>query len=175
MEEILAKIRDIISEDENKPAPIVGRPVGNGEAREAEKPAGDDDVLELTQALNEDGSVRHLAPIGGSAGREAIDAPRPELRVDPLPEPHSEPTLGPLMSDVSSYAAAASFAHLAAAPPRPAAAQAAPRLGDLTLEESVQQLLRPLLQAWLDKNLPDIVERLVKAEIDRVVERSGVG
>jgi cell pole-organizing protein PopZ len=32
----------------------------------------------------------------------------------------------------------------------------------------VQELLRPLLQTWLDENLPRIVERLVQAEIARI-------
>ena len=29
-------------------------------------------------------------------------------------------------------------------------------------------MLRPMLKAWLDENLPDIVERLVRAEIERL-------
>jgi uncharacterized protein len=41
--------------------------------------------------------------------------------------------------------------------------------GDAQLEELVRQTLRPLLQAWLDANLPPLVERLVQAEIARVV------
>ncbi len=37
-----------------------------------------------------------------------------------------------------------------------------------TLEDLVQDMLRPMLKAWLDQNLPGMVERLVKAEIERV-------
>jgi uncharacterized protein len=37
-----------------------------------------------------------------------------------------------------------------------------------TLEEVVTELLRPMLKSWLDDNLPSIVERLVRAEIERV-------
>jgi cell pole-organizing protein PopZ len=37
-----------------------------------------------------------------------------------------------------------------------------------TLEDLVQDMLRPMLKAWLDQNLPPMVERLVKAEIERV-------
>jgi cell pole-organizing protein PopZ len=37
-----------------------------------------------------------------------------------------------------------------------------------TLEELVKQMLRPMLKAWLDDNLPQLVERLVRAEIERV-------
>jgi cell pole-organizing protein PopZ len=37
-----------------------------------------------------------------------------------------------------------------------------------TLEDLVREMLRPLLKAWLDENLPGVVERLVRAEIERV-------
>ena len=37
-----------------------------------------------------------------------------------------------------------------------------------TLEDLVKEMLRPMLKAWLDDNLPGLVERLVKAEIERV-------
>jgi cell pole-organizing protein PopZ len=44
----------------------------------------------------------------------------------------------------------------------------------LTLEDLVREELRPLLKAWLDSNLPALVERIVRAEIQRVIERTGV-
>jgi uncharacterized protein len=34
--------------------------------------------------------------------------------------------------------------------------------------EMIQELLRPMLKAWLDENLPGVVEPLVRAEIERV-------
>ena len=37
-----------------------------------------------------------------------------------------------------------------------------------TLEDLVQEMLRPMLQHWLDNNLPTLVERLVRQEIERV-------
>jgi cell pole-organizing protein PopZ len=37
-----------------------------------------------------------------------------------------------------------------------------------TLEELVREMLKPMLKAWLDDNLPSLVERLVRAEIERV-------
>lgn len=37
-----------------------------------------------------------------------------------------------------------------------------------TLEDLVREMLRPMLKHWLDDNLPGIVERLVRAEIERV-------
>jgi hypothetical protein len=42
-----------------------------------------------------------------------------------------------------------------------------------TLEDLVREMLRPLLKGWLDDNLPEIVERLVKAEIERVSRGRG--
>jgi uncharacterized protein len=44
--------------------------------------------------------------------------------------------------------------------------------GGPTLEELVRAELRPLLKDWLDTNLPPLVERLVRAEIERVVGRA---
>ena len=37
-----------------------------------------------------------------------------------------------------------------------------------TLEDLVRDMLRPMLKSWLDDNLPSVVERLVRAEIERV-------
>ncbi|MGJ5181059.1 PopZ family protein [Bradyrhizobium oligotrophicum] len=37
-----------------------------------------------------------------------------------------------------------------------------------TLEDLVKEMLRPMLKSWLDDNLPALVERIVKAEIERV-------
>lgn len=37
-----------------------------------------------------------------------------------------------------------------------------------TLEDLVREMLRPMLKTWLDDNLPSMVERLVRAEIERV-------
>jgi cell pole-organizing protein PopZ len=48
------------------------------------------------------------------------------------------------------------------------------RLGDggLTLEQLVRGELRGLLQAWLDANLPGMVERLVQKEIKRITRQA---
>ena len=47
------------------------------------------------------------------------------------------------------------------------------RSGETSLEGLVRDLLRPMLAEWLDKNLPEIVERLVKAEIARIAGKKG--
>ncbi len=40
-----------------------------------------------------------------------------------------------------------------------------------TVEDLVREMLRPMLKAWLEDNLPGIVERLVCAEIERMKPR----
>ncbi len=42
-----------------------------------------------------------------------------------------------------------------------------------TLDDLVREMLRPMLKAWLDDNLPNMVERLVRAEIERVSRGRG--
>jgi cell pole-organizing protein PopZ len=42
-----------------------------------------------------------------------------------------------------------------------------------TLEDLVREMLKPMLKAWLDDNLPNMVERLVRAEIERVSRGRG--
>jgi cell pole-organizing protein PopZ len=44
--------------------------------------------------------------------------------------------------------------------------------GGPTIEEIVREEIRPALKQWLDANLPPMVERLVRAEIERVVGRA---
>ncbi|MFC5483761.1 PopZ family protein [Microvirga aerilata] len=43
----------------------------------------------------------------------------------------------------------------------------------LTVEDLMREMLRPMLKAWLDDNLPSLVERLVRAEIERVARCRG--
>lgn len=69
-----------------------------------------------------------------------------------------------LMSAATTAAVDSAFHALA----QNAQAQAAQARDGRTLEEVVSELLRPMLKAWLDENLPDLVERLVRAEIERV-------
>lgn len=41
-------------------------------------------------------------------------------------------------------------------------------IGEQSIEEMTQELLKAMLKQWLDENLPDMVERLVREEIERV-------
>jgi cell pole-organizing protein PopZ len=213
MDEILATIRRIIAEDEQPGGPLSARRATAGGAgtgtdtgvgtsglspsgSPAKGTAAADEILELTEALNEDGTVRHLAPIGGAsriaALREPAPAatlvepepqPQPTFAETPSPPPPPEQTGTPeqaaapeqaattderLVSDWASTAAGAAFARLASAPREPGPKpELAPRAADRTLENIVRDLLRPVLQTWLDEHLPGIVEQLAKAEIAR--------
>lgn len=47
------------------------------------------------------------------------------------------------------------------------------RSGETSLEGLTRELLRPMLAEWLDRHLPEMVERLVKAEIARIAGKKG--
>ena len=47
------------------------------------------------------------------------------------------------------------------------------RSGETSLEGLVRDMLRPMLAEWLDRNLPGMVERMVKAEIARIAGKRG--
>ncbi|MFM5949115.1 MAG: DUF2497 domain-containing protein [Novosphingobium sp.] len=55
----------------------------------------------------------------------------------------------------------------------PRAAPQIVRSGETSLEALTRELLRPALAEWLDKNLPPLVERMVAAEIARIVGKKG--
>jgi cell pole-organizing protein PopZ len=44
--------------------------------------------------------------------------------------------------------------------------------GGITIEDIVREEIKPVLKAWLDTHLPSLVERIVRAEIERVVDRT---
>jgi uncharacterized protein len=164
MEEIIASISRIIAEDK--------RPGDNrtGENKPSTAGAGEEtDVLELTQAVNEDGSVRSV-----TSDAAARVEPEP-LRAGAAVEPHLDTGRGRIVSTATSGAAAAAFAQLGALPRESRRPGELPLGGaERTLEELVREMLRPMLQTWLDENLPAIVERLVREEIARVVGEAGL-
>jgi hypothetical protein len=65
----------------------------------------------------------------------------------------------PLVSPQTDAAVSSSFNALIASQKLPS---------DENLNEILREMLRPMLKAWLDDNLPVLVERLVRAEIERV-------
>ncbi len=147
MEDILASIRRILSEDE---APAAGG------SPSAAQPAGDG-VLVLDPAMMVPDPAHEAEPRG--AHRPSRWSRRRQW------------------SDVSSALVAPEAAAAAASSVESLVRALAERTmrvhsGGPTIEDIVREELRPLLKAWLDANLPPLVERLVRAEIERVVGRA---
>ena len=175
MEEIIASISRIITDEKTSVEPV--RPV----------PGETSEILELTEVVDEDGSVRRVASEAGSSERPPTGSAaavanataqsggpgplRPEAEVEPKLELGRER----ILSSATSGAAAAAFAQLGALPRERRREGELPLGGaDRTLEDIVRDMLRPLLQTWLDENLPRLVERLVREEIARVVGEAGL-
>ena len=162
MDEILQKIQRIIAEDE-KP-----------ESAPAPTPPRSAEILTLTEAVGEGGTVRRLTPV-----ETAPEPPRPqERRIEAAPPAGEapQPAGDRPMSDSTAGAAAAAFAQLAAIQREKRRADEFP-MGGLqarTLEDLVRELLRPILQGWLDQKLPEILERLVKAELTKALHDAGI-
>lgn len=78
----------------------------------------------------------------------------------------------PLIADAVSASMRANFAALSMIS-KPGAQPQIVRSGETSLEGLTRELLRPMLSEWLDANLPDIVERMVKAEIARIAGKRG--
>jgi len=121
------------------------------------------DILELTESM--------AAPPPASVPR-ASSASAPQFRtidgasdvgfddaIDRAPPPaHAEPEAH-LISPSTKSAVDSAFNSLA---------QTVLVQNARTLEDLVREMLRPMLKTWLDDNLPGLVERLVRAEIERV-------
>ena len=123
-----------------------------------------DDVLELTE------SMATAAPAGPSfqtidgqsdvVFTEPAAAPEPAPRVTDDNRRQSPPPASPLLLSSSTTAAVDSAFN--------SLAQTVLIQNARTLEDLVREMLRPMLKSWLDDNLPGIVERIVRAEIERV-------
>ena len=86
-------------------------------------------------------------------------AERPAAAPVASPPEHSAEERGRLLSRQSQAAVDSAFNALA---------QTVLAQNARTLEDLVRDMLRPMLKDWLDDNLPGMVERLVRAEIERV-------
>ena len=80
--------------------------------------------------------------------------------------------VAPLLTDDARLSMQDSFAALAMLS-EPSARPQIVRSGETSLEGMVRELLRPALAQWLESNLPQIVERLVAAEISRIAGKKG--
>jgi uncharacterized protein len=185
MEEILASIRKIISEDESRvgafrpsgePMPAEDAAANNvsrlfaedrGEARVR---AGDrerdilDELLEVEAAASEEPTA--VEP--DEPEEVGIEAPRPvenPRRTQPA-RPESLPAAanqgGSLLSPHADAAVASAFNQLATT---------MLANNSRSVEQMAEEMMRPMLKEWLDENLPPMVERLVREEIERVSRR----
>jgi cell pole-organizing protein PopZ len=198
MEEILASIRRIIAEDGDtaSPAPAAAEadgvapapgpvaapapapppaaaPAAAAAAIAPAKPAPPDDILELTEVVEPDGSVVSLNAAPPQREPPPISAPQRVPEFTPVTVPNERvapaaPVGERIVSAATAAASVAAFsqiASLSAGRDRDLPLGA----GHLTLETLVREELRPILKAWLDQHLPDTVERLVQEEIAQLV------
>lgn len=164
MEEILASIRRIISEEETDAA---AKPLEADAEPEAFAPeaapfpdlpeAEPDDVFDLTDIVDE--PEPEPAPVR--------PRPRPSLApIDDVAFELDEPSTGPgLIADDVAERAGAVFDRLE----RDMAVSHTP-VG-ASLEGLVRELLKPMLKQWLNTYLEEIVERIVREEVERVTSR----
>jgi uncharacterized protein len=171
MEEILASIRRIISED-SEPGAKATAPAQP--ARQAEP-----DVLELTQvAADEPPPQREPERRAAAPERPRVVKPEPAPR--PAPQPvRPEPDLqmvdkddrDGLVSNQTQSAISSAFGMLS----RERGDRDLPvSAGEArTLEDIVAAMMRPMLKDWLEENLPEIVERVVREEVERASRGAG--
>ena len=171
MEEILASIRRII-EDGNPPK---GSDL-EFEAEEAAVHEPANDIAEFSREFAE-------ADVFAKPVQEAV-----VQTIEAKPEPVHFPTFGEMVADRAASVAAPESAAIVNVPSpvaelRPIISEAASRqvaksfehLSTALTEERntsvaqmTEEMVRPMLQDWLDNNLPTLVERLVREEIERV-------
>lgn len=145
-------------------------PEPESEPAESEPPASAD-VLELTPAMEaQPAAFRKIEPEADLYfGEKQPEPPRPQSVAAPppraVPEHLADPPPAPaLLSEQATMAASSAFSSLA---------HTVLMQNARTLDDLVREMLRPMLKSWLDDNLPTIVERLVRAEIERVSRGRG--
>ena len=162
MDDILASIRKIISEDEARARLAAARGVVSG------LPAADQDVLLLTDLIDESN------PGEGPASPPVLAPGRASGTVEPSGSSANDTSL---VAAAVAGAATSAFARLSQAvqesAPSPGGGEAGPALSGhgKTIEELVKEMLRPMLKDWLDRNLPAVVERYVEREVVRLTRR----
>lgn len=203
MEDILASIRGILSEEDGEeeaakeadepaaaappPDPVAAAPEPEPEPAAAPEPA-----LEPEPAPE-------LVPAPESAAtvpEPAVAAPAPEPKPEPaaatsefapMPTPESAPMPGPMeeileltpdmvasgvISATTARASTDVLSELAAAVLDRRDMAVGASSSEMTLEGIVRGMLKPILSEWLDRNLPYLIERLVKKEIDHMINRA---
>jgi len=152
VEEILESIKKVIARDNRAEAAQTrrrgARPIEDAQPESADKSADEDEVLDLSEMLAED-DFDESPPQDGD---EAIPAPL-----------LNEEVRGAMQENLAALSMLA----------EPGAKPQIVRSGETSLEGLTRELLRPMLAEWLDKNLPGMVEKMVQAEIARIVGKRG--
>ena len=177
MEDILASIRRILNEEDAAPQP--SEPVAAAappESEVAHHATPGSDVFELDHTM--------MLPDPEPAAPVAVTAPTPVPTPMPAPTPIPAPSLAaePVAAPAAEFspppplvapAAAAAAALSVGALMRTLATERSTQVhrGGPTIEDLVREEMRPLLKEWLDLHLAPMVDRLVRAEIERVVNR----
>lgn len=144
VEDILESIKKVIARDNRKGAPVDSRP-RRSFPDESNSDADDEvEVLDLSDMLAED-------ELDGVPAKESSD--------DALAPLVREEVRGAMQENLAALTMLA----------EPGARPQIVRSGETSLEGLTRDLLRPMLAEWLDKNLPDMVEKMVQAEIARIV------
>ena len=179
MEEILASIRRIITEEDTGEAP-------EREADEDLEGAEDEEPVELTRMVDDDGEVvdldakekeekvsDKLAVAKADETKETIELVEKkdagEAAVKDAPKAGKAEDVS-LVSPRTKDAATASLAQVISAVAVPEK-DSGPAGGQRSLEDVVRDALQPELRAWLDQNLGPLVERIVREEIKKMVRR----
>ena len=137
------------------------------------------DVLDLTEAM---AAPAPAADAGPAATFRTIDAASDVIFTDRAPDPPAEPAVriieeprGPAAPAAPAASAPVLDRGLISTSTMAAVDSAFNSLAQTvigqnarTLEDLVKEMLRPLLKSWLDDNLPGVVDRIVRAEIERV-------
>jgi uncharacterized protein len=149
MEEILASIRNIIADDPAKGAlPKMPQPT----------PAPTSQIVYSKNAAAPHGDATGVSQ-RPDANTPTVVWRRPRAVEAETPVDTGEPGADPLLSPEANEAVALSFGALSAS--------LEVRSAELA-DSMVRDMLRPMVKEWLDDNLPGMVERLVRDEIQRV-------
>ena len=126
------------------------------------EPEPEADILDLTEAMAAmpEPTFRTIGPEADVMFAEPSEPP-PSRPAQAVTVAANEP---PLVSSTTTAAVDAAFNSLA---------HTVLVHNAKTLEDLVKEMLRPMLKSWLDDNLPTLVERLVRAEIERVSRGRG--
>lgn len=196
MEEILASIRRIISDEkapeeqplkkaepkvvvEESPKPVEAEPVVQPPAPPSPPPPPSfSSPPPLRQETEPEDVELEMADVDAPLTLNTVVDDSPIMQPSVMPSPIGTNDSS-LMSESAARAAAGSLEELAnqlkqnftPPPSMPSFPVSAIGDGSRTLEGLVVEIMRPMLRAWIDENLPRLVTSLVQKEIEKVVRR----